>query len=84
MEPFIHICEVCDKKEITTSETAFQSGWDYPPRFGDFGVISPRTCGDCGIEETLWWELAVNRGDPKSLPARHLKTLERILSETSI
>ena len=54
---FRHICEVCDVDEILTPEAAFKSGWDYPPKMGQFGVISPRTCGHCSINETLWWAL---------------------------
>jgi hypothetical protein len=55
--PLIHICEVCGTRKILTPEQAFDDGWDYPPRIGEFGVISPRTCGDCGIEKTLYWRL---------------------------
>ena len=30
----MHICEVCGKTEILTSEESFNAGWDYPPRMG--------------------------------------------------
>ena len=43
----IHICEVCGKTETLTPEEAFNEGWDYPPRMGGFGIVGPRTCGDC-------------------------------------
>ena len=56
-QKLIHICEVCGKVKIMTSEQAFDEGWDYPPRMGSFGIVSPRTCGDCGMMETLWWAL---------------------------
>lgn len=61
----IHVCEVCGKTKIMTPEEAFNEGWDYPPRMGMFGVVSPRTCGDCGIEDTLW--MALQSGKIKSL-----------------
>ena len=43
----IHICEVCGKTEMLTPAEAFSDGWDYPPRMGGFGIVGPRTCGDC-------------------------------------
>lgn len=52
-----HICESCGKEEVLTSDQGFEKGWDYPPRMGAFGVISPRTCGSCPITTTLWWRL---------------------------
>lgn len=54
--PFWHICECCGKKEWLTAQEAFEAGWDYPPRMGKFGLLSPRTCGDCSIEGTLFWK----------------------------
>lgn len=56
-QKLIHICEVCGKAKIMTPEQAFNEGWDYPPRMGAFGVVSPRTCGNCGMVDTLWWAL---------------------------
>ncbi len=61
----IHVCEVCGKTKIMTPKQAFNEGWDYPPRMGTFGVVSPRTCGDCGIVDTLW--MALQSGKIKSL-----------------
>lgn len=55
--PLLHICEVCGKTETMTTDVAFDQGWDYPPRMGVFKILSPRTCGDCGIEKTLYWRL---------------------------
>ena len=49
----IHICEVCGKTELLTPEEAFNEGWDYPPRMGGFGIVGPRTCGDCPINLTV-------------------------------
>jgi len=53
----IHICEVCGKTKIMTPEQAFNEGWDYPPKMGAFGIVSPRTCGDCSMMDTLWMAL---------------------------
>jgi hypothetical protein len=84
MEAFTHICEVCDKEELLTSQEAFNSGWDYPPNFGDFGIVSPRTCGDCGIDKTLWWALTADKISVDALSEKHQKTLNRILAEKAL
>lgn len=55
--PFWHYCEVCGKKEFITAEDAFNSGWDYPPKMGIFGLLGPRTCGNCSIVDTLFWKI---------------------------
>ena len=55
--PFWHYCEVCGKKEYITAQQAFDSGWDYPPTFGSFGQLLPRTCGNCTIEDTLYMKV---------------------------
>ena len=65
-KPFWHICEVCGKKEFMTAEAAYIKGWDYPPKMGDFGVVGPRTCGDCGIEQTVWWNIMKSAKDKES------------------
>lgn len=53
----IHICEGCGKREELTPEESYQQGWDYPPNIGVYGVVSPRTCGDCVITKTLYWRV---------------------------
>lgn len=55
--PFWHYCEVCGKKAFLTAQEAFDSGWDYPPHIGHFGMLSPRTCGDCTMAGTLYWKV---------------------------
>ena len=76
----LHVCEVCGKTEILTPEEAFDQGWDYPPVMGTFGVISPRTCGNCAIDGTLWWVL--NAGMRiEDLNMKQLETLRRIMQE---
>ena len=80
-QKLIHICEVCGKEEILTSEAAFLAGWDYPPRMGAFGVVSPRTCPDCSIMDTLWAALILKKKKVEDLSDRHEQTLKRILGE---
>lgn len=55
--PFWHYCEVCGKKEFITAKDAFDSGWDYPPQMGRFGVLGPRTCGSCTMVDTLYLKI---------------------------
>jgi hypothetical protein len=82
-EPVIlrHICENCGKDEILSSDEAFSQGWDYPPKMGHYGVISPRTCGDCRINTTLWWSITMAGISPEELSEKQRETLHRILSE---
>lgn len=55
--PFWHYCEVCGKKAYITAQDAFDAGWDYPPNMGSFGLLGPRTCGDCLLKDTLYWRV---------------------------
>ena len=57
VRPFWHYCEVCGRKEFITAKDAFDSGWDYPPQMGYFGLLSPRTCGNCTIKDTLYMKI---------------------------
>lgn len=77
MDKFKHICEVCGKEETLTPQEAFEAGWDYPPDFGQFGVLSPRTCPNCGIQDTAWF--AFMSGKP--ITEKHRQTIERIKNE---
>ncbi len=77
----VHICEVCGKTEILTPEEAFISGWDYPPRMGAFGVISPRTCGDCLSKDTAWWALVCDKKSIHELSQKQRETIKRIQEE---
>lgn len=82
--PFEHRCEVCGRVETLTSSEAFDRGWDYPPRMGAWGVVSPRTCGKCPISGTLWWAIAMeglDTSDPLDWPEGRRQTLAQILSE---
>ena len=55
--PFWHYCEVCGKKEFITAQDAYDSGWDYPPQMGFFGLLGPRKCGNCSIVDTLYMKI---------------------------
>lgn len=76
-----HICENCSTEVVLTSEDGYQQGWDYPPKMGAFTIISPRTCGNCGIQTTLWWEIMCNKTPLDQLSEKHQETLKRILTE---
>lgn len=92
-ERYLHICDGCGKREILTSKEAFDEGWDYPgpggiyktmPNYG-FGALVPRTCGNCGIDKSLYWKLIMNKDeikDSESILSENLKEiLERIQDE---
>jgi hypothetical protein len=72
-------CEVCGRVEHLTEKDAFDTGWDYPPFIGRWGVVSPRTCGggSCGIDKTAYW--AVMNG--AELTEQQARTITRILEE---
>ncbi len=76
-----HVCEVCGKEEVLTPDEAFEKGWDYPPRMGMFGVLSPRTCGDCAMVDTIWWKLMYQNVKSEDLSDKDKLTLSRILNE---
>lgn len=76
-----HICENCGLEETLSPEEGYKKGWDYPPKMGQFKIVSPRTCGNCTIDTTLWWQLTVLHIPVSELNDRHKATLERILSE---
>ena len=80
-DPFVHWCETCGREELLTSSEAFNAGWDFPPRMGTFGVISPRTCPNCPMTSTVWWAISVEKLSTDDLTARQLKVLGRILEE---
>lgn len=74
-----YICEVCDKQEDLTEEEAYQSGWDYPPFMGAWGILTPRTCPNCTIEKTAYW--AVITEGTQNLSERHRATIHRVIKE---
>lgn len=78
---FHHICEVCGRTEVLTPNVAFAAGWDYPPRMGAFGVISPRVCPSCPITDTIWWLLAMEGRSEDALTDRQREVVARIQGE---
>ncbi len=81
MAIYNHICEVCGFEALLTPEEAFDSGWDYPPRMGAFVVVSPRTCGNCEIQGTVWWALAIDKLSLEALNENQKRTIQRIMQE---
>jgi len=78
---FLHICEVCGKREVLTPEEGYKAGWDYAPYMYPFKVISPRTCGNCGIQETAYWQIAVKGKLFDELTDKQKETVLRIYNE---
>lgn len=76
-----HICEVCGVEEILTPAEAFDLGWDYPPRMGKFGVVSPRCCPRCPNVRTVWWALAIDGYTEDMLTDTQRATVRRIAGE---
>lgn len=76
-----HVCEVCGRTEILTPAAAYEAGWDYPPRMGQFGIISPRTCGSCPMSETVWAALTLRGVAAEDLTDAQKDVVARILAE---
>ncbi|MGW4100635.1 hypothetical protein [Mycobacterium sp. NPDC004974] len=76
-----HVCEVCGRDEILTPAAAYEAGWDYPPRMGQFGVISPRTCPACPMAKTVWAALTLEQRSREDLTEEQLDVVARILAE---
>lgn len=72
-----YLCEVCDAKATLTEAEAFELGWDYPPFIGLWGVVSPRTCPNCLIDQTAYWAVLTRQ----TLTDRHEATIRRIMAE---
>lgn len=82
IEKYYHICEVCGKRELLTLDEGYEQGWDWPPRMGAWKILSPRTCGDCGIQDTVYWQLLTEPDKP--LTEQQMETVRRIQAETGI
>ena len=78
---FLHWCESCGHEEPLSAQDAFDAGWDFPPKMGAWGVVSPRTCPHCTIEKTAWWAITMDKHGMDDLTPHHLKTIGRILEE---
>ena len=82
--PFWHYCECCGAKVYCAAQEAFDAGWNYPPKMGFFGLLSPRTCGKCNITDTLFWKVqqqSLPLVIEKNLTEKELKTWRRIKKE---
>lgn len=78
---FVHWCEVCGLELLLTPELAYELGWDFPPKMGQFGVISPRTCGGCGIEGTVWYAMVVGKKSIQEITDEQYAKVVRIGEE---
>lgn len=76
-----HLCEVCGRDEILTPAEAYEAGWDYPPRMGQFGVVSPRTCPICPMTATVWAAITLEQRSREDLTDEQLDVVARILAE---
>ncbi|MFV8160550.1 hypothetical protein ACNQVK_37390 [Mycobacterium sp. 134] len=76
-----HVCECCGVEEVLTPDEAYEAGWDYPPRQGRFGVISPRVCPGCPSTATVWWALMCDGYTQEMLSDRQRDVVARILAE---
>jgi hypothetical protein len=74
-----YLCEVCELTADLTEEEAYKGGWDYPPFIGAWGVISPRTCPNCRMEDTAYWHIVMQ--GTENLSEKHIATVKRILAE---
>ncbi|WP_257821618.1 hypothetical protein [Salipaludibacillus agaradhaerens] len=86
MKKLFCICENCDKKKTYDwneqgLKQAFDEGWDYPPFMYEYAVVSPRTCGECSVLGTVWWELEACGTPVEKLNEDQKETLQRILNE---
>jgi len=77
-------CEVCGREAVTTAEEAFDAGWDFagPGGTSPAGVLTPRKCGNCSLDQTVWWRLVVDHAAPGDLTPREREVVARILRET--
>lgn len=82
--PFWHYCESCGAKIYCTAQEAFDNGWDYPPRIGAFGLLGPRTCGNCTMIDTLYLKVMKQKIPiviESNLTEEELRTWRRIKNE---
>lgn len=82
-----YLCESCGITAELTQQAAFNEGWDYPPIMFPWNVLQPHTCGECGIDTTLWWQVMLSGGAADfeawvaTLDQRHQDTWLRIKEE---
>ena len=76
-----HWCEACGAREMLTPDEGFDAGWDFPPKMGILGVVSPRPCSNCSITKTLWWARTVAKKDIGTITPQQRRVLARTLNE---
>ncbi len=76
-----HICEVCGAEQNLTPEAAHEAGRDYPPKMGPSGLIGPRTCPNCVVNQTVWRTLVVEKFTADTLTPHQRETIGRIGGE---
>ncbi len=76
-------CEVCGEEADYKPSEAFHRGWDFAGPGGMYpaGVITPRTCPDCRIEDTTWWRLVILKVPAGDLTPHDRAVIARIRSE---
>ena len=82
--PFWHYCEVCGTKIFCIAQEAFEAGWDYPPKIGTFGLLGPRTCGNCLLTDTLFFRVYQQENSiviERNLTEKEAQTWQRIKNE---
>lgn len=89
-ERYWHICNGCGKRGILSSKEAFDQGWDYPgpdgiyksaPNYG-FGMVAPRTCGNCSINsDKLYCGLVLQEETTEEIGKQRHDMIERIQNE---
>jgi hypothetical protein len=78
-DKILHWCEACDREELLTPDAGYESGWDFPPKMGTFGVISPRTCPNCTIDKTAWFAIISGR----DLNKKQMKAAKKMMNENA-
>ena len=80
-QKFKYTCEVCGKIAVLTPDDAYRSGWDYPPFMGAYGIVSPRTCPDCEMLDTVWAALVLKKIPYEDLTEKQKETVQRRKAE---
>ena len=66
---------------IKKKTASYDQGWDYPPMMGHFGVLSPRTCPNCNMMDTVWAAITMLGKRAEDLTDEQQQVIVRIVSE---
>lgn len=80
-QKLLHICEVCGLQESLTPKEGYDKGWDYAPYMYPFRVVTPRSCPNCGITKTVWFELVAKHTPLDKLTEKQIQIIKRIQEE---